>query len=84
MTTPLGLEVTPVWTWSMKLAWSTVLEGLQLPVQLVLHIMVLCIQVTDLKYIKVRPFLLRKGDMKVALYDCSGRIRYIEEILDFF
>ena len=29
-------------------------------------------QVTDLKYIKVRPILLRKGDVKVALYGLSN------------
>ena len=34
--------------------------------------MVLCMQVTDLKYIKVRPILLRKGDVKVALYGLSN------------
>ena len=30
------------------------------------------LQVTDLKYIKVRPILLRKGDVKVALYGLSN------------
>jgi hypothetical protein len=29
-------------------------------------------QVTDLKYIKVRPILLTKGDVKVALYGLSN------------
>ena len=30
------------------------------------------LQVSDLKYIKVRPILLRKGDVKVALYGLSN------------
>ena len=29
---------------------------------------------TDLKYIKVRPILLRKGDVKVALYVKDERL----------
>ena len=36
--------------------------------------MFLCFQVTDLKYIKVRPILLRKGDVKVALYVKDERL----------
>ena len=28
-------------------------------------------QVTDLKHIKVRPILLRKGDVKLAIYGLS-------------
>ena len=55
----------------MRLDWSTILERSAIAC-ILWHNIVLCMQVTDLKYIKVRPILLRKGDVKVALYGLSN------------